>query len=108
MTDAPGPAPDRAAAELAGQGTGWIRHPAVSDLASAEEWLRSWLPRRAGARKSLSQEAGEIVLAELDRQRDLIAAVAAEVDAREQWAQPWQTAGLSCAEIRALLEGEER
>lgn len=47
-----------------------------------------------------------VVLAELDRQRARIAAVLAEVDAREQWAQPWQTAGLSCVEIRTLLEGE--
>jgi len=92
---APGPAPDRAAAELAG----------------AERILRAYDCDFDGTRDE-RHLAIEVVLAELDRQRALIAAVLARCDEAEARA-PHIVGGrlpaiLPVAEIRALLEGEGR
>lgn len=82
---APGPAPDRA------------------ELAEAEATFRErryTLPSRAYVH-------ADIVLAELDRLRARIAALLAACSEADAVA-GWNTARVTVAEIRALLEGEGR
>ena len=74
---------------------------AAAELAEAEQQVR------ALARCRSNGGALEIVLAELDRQRGLIAAVLAECSEAEAVA-GWNTARVTVTKIRTLLEGEGR
>lgn len=100
MPEAPGPTPDRAAAELT-----------EAELMLAERMLRD-LPHGKVISTAELIPLVAAVLAELDRQRALIAAVLAECDEAEARA-PHIVGGrlpaiLPVAEIRDLLEGEGR
>lgn len=87
---APGPAPDQAAAELA----------------EAERKLRSVFEGRTAFDTMSWRDVG-LVLAELDRLRARIAALLAACSEADAVA-GWNTARVTVAEIRALLEGERR